>query len=110
MIPMIIADRKNIHEDFTRGEIFHTLFSERSLNDAHRGGIWVRMFKHSTLYHSLKEMPNPELDYTLKNDHVDKRYGLTSSKNPSKIIMPDPVKMFNILRAYGNLDHEVFHA
>lgn len=24
--------------------------------------------------------------------------------------MPDPVKMFNILRAYGNLDHEVFHA
>ena len=83
MIPMILADRKNIHEDFTRGEIFHTLFSEKSLNDAHRGGIWVRMFKHSTLYHSLKEMPNPELDYTLKNDHVDKRYGLTSSKDPS---------------------------
>ena len=46
----------------------------------------------------------------MRNDEFDKRYGLYSSKDPSNLILPDPVKMFNILRAYGNLDHEVFHA
>ena len=107
---MIFADKKNIHEDFSRGDLFATLFNEKTINDLQRGGIWVKMFKHSTLYESLKELPNEELDYTLRNDEFDKRYGLYSSKNPSNLILPDPVKMFNILRAYGNLDHEVFHA
>ena len=110
LFPLILADKKNIHEDFSRGDLFTSLFNERTLNDVHRGGIWVKMFKHSTLYQSLKELPNEELDYTLRNDEFDKRYGLRSSRDPSNMIFPDPVKMFNILRAYGNLDHEVFHA
>ena len=110
MFPLILADKKNIHEDFSRGDLFTSLFNERTLNDVHRGGIWVKMFKHSTLYQSLRELPNEELDYTLRNDEFDKRYGLRSSRDPSNLIFPDPVKMFNILRAYGNLDHEVFHA
>ena len=66
------------------------------------------MFKHSTLYSSLRDFPNPELDYTLRIDGVESRYGLRSSKEPDKMLMPDPQKIFNILRAYGNLDHEVF--
>ena len=44
LIKMIIADKKNIHRDFSRGNIFWTLFGEKSLKDVHRGGVWVKMF------------------------------------------------------------------
>ena len=54
-------------------------------------------------------MPDQELDQTLKTDEVHHRYGLTSSQSPESIIQPDPQKMFNILRAYGNLDRDVYY-
>ena len=55
-------------------------------------------------------MPDQELDQTLKTDEVHHRYGLMSSSQPERsFILPDPQKMFNVLRAYGNLDRQVYY-
>ena len=107
--------QKDIHADFKKKNLFWTLFGDEPLDNCRRGIIWCKLFRIDAVmgkidYAALRDLPDQELDQTLKTDEIHHRYGLMSQSNPeNQPIMPDPQKMFNILRAYGNLDREVYY-